>query len=423
MKASDSLTAIGPLTILALLGAFATPVLARPAKAPTAPVARPAPAPSMAPRVDDKPAPSAVSAQLDAPPPWPEPLWLVDAPSAERGSGDRGSGERRGGKRGAENHEGQDHQNRESIGAGAPAASAPTGGVPAANAPTDATESVGMMNMGHGGVKNLVLRRGADPANAPVVKLGDDGVSLQVLSADGKRWETPFTDMGKGGLRTKVELENFGFYSAYLLRKSAHGGVLDVQVAQAELLKGGMGHGVEYDPALFKPTLDDTAPIELVREHGPDERLMTSIHSGDKAVFLVRAYGKPLAGARVSLSTQQGWRKTVTSDQNGRVEFTLIRDYFPAWSDFNRSQSSVFLVWAEAETPEAGVYNGQGYSTTRYQTSMTARYYPAPYDYRSQAYALAIVMFVTAFTAFAVWFYRQRRQKPFKEIVFDEKLA
>ncbi len=439
MKARDLLAAIGALTAsLALSGAFAIPALARPAKAPAAPIARPAqePAPTVAPRVDENTVPSNVFAQSETPPPWPEPLWLL-----EGSAGDRAAGERRGdggARRSGEERQGHGGMNMGMDGGmreGAQATRAPeaggaSAGAPAANgstavAPVDANESNGMMSMGRmGGSKTLVLKRGSDPATAQVTKLEHGAASLQILGADGKRWETPFIEMGKNGVRAKVELENMGFYNAYLLQKSAHAGVLDVQVAQAELLKGGMGHAAtSVDPELFKPTLDDAAPIQLVREHAPDEKLMTSIHSGEKAAFLVRSYGKPVAGARVSLATQQGWRKTLTTDETGRVEFQLIRDYFPNWSDFNRSQAGVFLVWAQMETPEAGVYDGQSYSTTRYQTSMTARYYPSPYDYRSQATALAIVLFVAAFGGFGVWFYRQRRRTPFKEIVFDERIA
>lgn len=289
----------------------------------------------------------------------------------------------------------------------------------------EATEATAMSGMSFGRgptVKTLSLRTGAEPLSAKDETLPDS--SIQILANDGARSSTPLVNMGDAS-RAKVEIQNYGFYNAAVTRKAIHGKFLDVQIAQAELLKGAMAHGghSDHDPKLFKATMDDKASFELIREHGPDEKLWTTIRSGQKASFLVRSYGAPVAGARVTLVSQEGWRKTLATDANGRAEFTLVRDYFPDWADFNRRHSGVFLVWAEKEMPDAGVYGGQDYAATRYQASLSGRYYPSPVDYESYGYGVGIVVFVTAFAGLSIWLFRQRRKKSFKEIVFNEKLA
>ncbi len=402
MKTCVSLTATGAVTAaLVLFGAFATPVLARPSKAPTAPVAPPAPAPqpaAAAPRIEEQ----QIAPQADLSRPWAEPLWLSETPASRTRSKKAQATDAL--------DQNPDHQNH---------AGMTVGGAPMASAQADAAEA--MMDMGSGGVKTLWLRRGDDPATAPDAKLADEHISLQIVDADGKRWEAPLAPDPKGGLQAKVDLPRLGFYDAYLLRQSAQGGVRDVQLAKAELLKGTCCS--KHDNDLYKSAEDDTLPIELVREHASDEKLMTHIKSGENAVFVVRSYGKPVAGAKVTIETQEGWRKRASTDAAGRVEFTLVRDYFPNWSDFNRRKSGTFLVVAEFEQTDAGAIDGQNYSVTRYQTSMAGRYYPSPYDYQSYAYGLGLILGAAAIGGLAVWFHRYRRARPFKEIRFDERIA
>jgi hypothetical protein len=329
--------------------------------------------------------------------PWAEPLWLSDI-----------SGSRRAAKSVAPD-QAAEHENH-----GAMSSGAAMGAVQA-----DAAEA--NVDMGAGGSKALWLRRGADPASAPDAGLADEHVALQIVSGDGKRWEAPFARDPRGGLKAKIDLPSLGFYDAYVSREAVRDGVREVQIAKAEVLKGSCCS--KRDDALYKPAADDSTPIEIVRQHPPSEKLMTHINSGEKAVFIVRSHGKPVEGAKVSIETQEGWRKRAFTDADGRVEFTLVRDYLPDWSDFDRRKSGTFLVLAEVERPEAGALNGQSYSVTRYQATIAGRYYPAPSDYQSSAFALTIIFGMVAVGAFSVWFHRQRRRAPFREIVFDEKIA
>lgn len=177
---------------------------------------------------------------------------------------------------------------------------------------------------------------------------------------------------------------------------------------------------VDLDPDQKKAISDPSLPLEIIREHHDKEKLFTRITSGDEVAFAVQRLGKPLAGAKVTMLTQQGWQKTATTDESGRVAFTMIRDYFPSWNDFKRRTKESFVVVAEAETAEAGEYQGQPYSKTSYQATLSGRYSPSPYDYKSYAWGLGIAVFVFAFGGLGVYLYRRRRVKPFKEVRFSE---
>lgn len=336
--------------------------------------------------------------------PWPEPLWLSEAPPGGRG------------RKGAAP---ADHSSHDGTASATPAGLS-VGMAEMRNAEA-AAEGMVEMNS-HSGAKRVWLRRGDDPATASAVKPNvGERLTLQILAHDGRRWEAPLVDDGKGASNAKVDLPALGFYNAYLLRRSVQGGLLDVQVAKAELLKASCCSKRDFH--LYKPVMDDSAPIEIVREHQPDEKTMTRLSSGDKAAFLVRSFGKPVAGAKVTVQTQEGWRKRAVTGADGRVEFALVRDYFPEWSDFNRRKTGTFLVLAELETGEAGILDGEPYAATRYLTSIAGRYYPAPYDYQSYAYGLTLILVVMTLSGLLVWIYRRRRVKPFKEIRFDEQIA
>lgn len=271
----------------------------------------------------------------------------------------------------------------------------------------------------HVGAKQLWLRQGADPMRAPAAPVPATDATLHLVGANGQTWDvTPQSDAGR--FHAEIPLEEMGYYNAYLTQKSVSDGRLNVVVAKAELLKGTCcKKGV--DPVQEKPINDAGLPIELVRDHLPDEKLYTHMVSGDKVHFTVQSYGKPLAGASVTLATQLGWRKTVVSGADGGVEFTLIRDYFPEWTKFYRLNKQTFLVSAEADVPSSGEYDGKPYKSIHYLTSLSGKYSPSPYDYRSYAFGLGISLGVVVILGAGVYAYRRRRAKPFQEVRFNEQ--
>lgn len=272
----------------------------------------------------------------------------------------------------------------------------------------------------HSGTKRLWLRQGDDPASAGYVAATGFSADINLLDAKGKRSQIAPTP-ANGLAHAKCEFPDLGFYNAYLSRESVANGVKRVQLAKAEMLKGSccMKSG-DVEPAQTKAISDPDLPLEIVREHEPDEKLFTRIVSGDKIRLTINRQGKPAAGVAVTMLTQQGWQKKATSDSNGLVEFTMIRDYFPAWSDFKRRTKETFLIVADAEEAAAGNYNGEAYSRVAYQATLSGRYAPSPYDYKSYAWGLGVSVFVLAFGGLSIYLYRRRRLRPFKEVRFNE---
>lgn len=279
------------------------------------------------------------------------------------------------------------------------------------------TEGESMDNT-HSGNKQLWLRSGDNVAAAGFVKSGASTQSLCVIDGNGLRQE--LTAAAENGLyHVKVDLPELGFYNAYLVNRGIVNGVLDVSVAKAELLKGSCCVKNAND-ALLKTAINDQAPLELVRTHLPDEGLFTRLASGDPLNFTVLSNGKPQAGVTVTMITQQGWRNSAVSDIEGRVGFTLIRDYFPTWEDFQRRHKETFLVVAEREEAVVGELNGNHYNSTRYRSTLSGSYYPSSADYRSYAIGLGVGLFVVAFGGLAIFLFRRRRLKPYREVRFHE---
>lgn len=280
-----------------------------------------------------------------------------------------------------------------------------------------AVADAGERTMNHADMKHLWLRRGDTPArSAPVVVAGNP--PLRVVAATGQSWEVVPAE-AEGGYHARIGVSDMGFYNAYLTRATLADGQLDAVVAKAEVLKGTCcKKGV--DAVQEQAVGDASQPIELVRDHMPDEKLFTRLVSGDVVSFTVTSFGKPLPGATVTLTTQQGWSKSVASDGDGRVSFTLIRDYYPSWDKFWRLNKQTFLVVAEARSGP-GTWQGQPFRSARLRTTLAGKYSPSPTDYRSYAFGLGISLGLVVFLGSAVYLYRRRRVRPFREVRFDEK--
>ncbi|MDP2795810.1 MAG: hypothetical protein Q8O25_17275 [Sulfurisoma sp.] len=273
----------------------------------------------------------------------------------------------------------------------------------------------------HSGTKRLWLRQGDDPAKAEYVSADALTADIHLIDANGKRDQVFQTPTG-GLAHAQFDFEEMGFRNAYVSRTSAQNGILRVQLAKAELLKGSCCvKSVDIDPAQLKAISDPKLPLEIVRAHKSDEKFMTRMMSGDKIIFTLYRLGQPLPNASITMLTQQGWQKRAMSDEKGEVEFTLIRDYFPAWNDFKRRTKETFVVVAEAEAAERGTHQGLPYSKVLYQATLSGKYQPSPYDYKSYAWGLGIAVFVFAFGGLGIYLYRRRRVKPFQEVRFDEK--
>jgi hypothetical protein len=286
---------------------------------------------------------------------------------------------------------------------------------------------MGGMSMGgeHGGppMKRLWLRAGADPQKAPFAhQEADASVETLLVTPLGKPEGEPLLSPAEGHKGLAFEMPAQGFYRIYVTTRKLQGDTLNVSVAKTEV--GNFGHGgdeEEQKRAMTAPRVLENAAIEIVRERQDKEGPFSQIRSGTDQAFIVLQKGLPAANARVRFVSHAGWVKEAVSDEQGRVSFQIIRDYFPPWDEFQKRFKANYLVIAEVAASEAGNHNDQPYTRVRYQATLAGNYSPSPNDYRSYAWGLGVGLLAVLFSGVAIYLYRRRRLKPFQEVRFDEK--
>ena len=272
-------------------------------------------------------------------------------------------------------------------------------------------------------IKRLWLRAGADPQKSGFAREdGEAQIDMTLVTPQGRPEGEPLPLAEEGKKNLAFEMPTQGYYRLYHTTRKLQGDTLAISVAKAEVTN--FSHGAteeERSVALAAPRVLESAPIEIVREKNPGEKLFFQLKSGEEQAFVVLQKGLPLQGARVRFVSHNGWSKEAMSDEQGRVSFQIVRDYFPGWSDFQKRFKATYLVIAEANAAETGRFADQQYSTVRYQATLAGAYYPSPDDYRSYAWGLGIGFAFLLFCGTAVYLYRRRRVKPFQEVRFDEK--
>jgi hypothetical protein len=272
-------------------------------------------------------------------------------------------------------------------------------------------------------VKKLWLRAGADPQKSGFAREDTEAVVETLLvTPQGKPEGEPLPPAEDGKRNLSFEMPVQGYYRLYLITRKLQGDSLSVSVAKSEITN--FSHGAteeERSVALAAPRILESAPIEIVREKNPEEKLFFQLKSGDEQAFVVLQKGLPVQGARVRFVSHNGWTKEAVSDEQGRVSFQVVRDYFPSWDEFQKRFKATWLVIAEASAAENGSFKDQPYGNVRYQATLSGAYYPSPDDYRSYAWGLGIGFAFLLFCGTAIYLYRRRRVKPFAEVRFDEK--
>lgn len=286
----------------------------------------------------------------------------------------------------------------------------------------------GMGGMSMGGdrsgppTKRLWLRAGSDPVKSGFAK-EDAEAPAEILLVKPQGALTgealPAPEDGKKNLAFVMPVQ--GYYRLYVTTRKLQGDTLNISVAKAEVSNfSHSGDEEERSVALTAARVLETAPIEIVREKVANEPTFFQLKSGDEQAFVVLQKGLPAQGARVRFVSHEGWSKEAVSDEQGRVSFQVIRDYFPPWNDFQKRFKGTYLVIADVSATESGMYKAQSYTSVRYQATLAGSYYPATEDYRSYAWGLGVSLLFVLFCGVAVYLYRRRRIKTFQEVRFNE---
>lgn len=281
----------------------------------------------------------------------------------------------------------------------------------------------GMADTGMGGNpagripnKRLWLRSGSNPLTAGSVPADEP-----VLLLDAKQQPSTVEVEAHGGpYNVTFPMPEPGVYNAYFVRRAVDQETLAVTVAKAEVMRSAGHSKVEGEAQLMLPRTDDRVPVEIVRQRKDKEGLFTRINYGDVITFQVLRQGKPVQNARVTFTSGQGWSNSAQSDEDGRTSFVVIRDYFPEWREFDRRHRETFVVSASFSVDQAGDWQGSAYRNVRYTTTLAGAYYPSIEDYESYAWGLGIAFVALLFSGTAIYLYRRRRVRPYREVSFDE---
>ncbi len=184
----------------------------------------------------------------------------------------------------------------------------------------------------------------------------------------------------------------------------------------------GWGHDHRFNPERRHLHKFDQAPLEILVDNLWDKNFHSTVMSGDMITFRVFSFGKPAGRACVLVESEKGWQKEVLTNDEGIGAIQMIRDYYPAsWRTFNRSKPGRLKLTARYETEETGLFEGEVYDHVRMSATFAWRYFPARQEYVSYTNGLLIAFVALVFSGFGVFYFRERRKKPYREIRFDEK--
>ncbi len=245
--------------------------------------------------------------------------------------------------------------------------------------------------------------------------LGDIEGELYLLDANLTTTELQQSeDRGCKSVGFKVP-EN-GYYNLFYINKQVKNDTLYLSTAKYEYLR--YNHGkVAYDKEKMSAHTIKEVPFDILRLREEDnEKFYHAFYSGDTIKLKVLLDSQPIEGAYITLSTRTGWSKTIKTDKDGIASFVLIKDYFPQWDEFDRRYKNRFIVSASYTKNTNGEYLSQKYTKVKYLATYPALYYPGKEDYESYSYALLFATATALISGFVIYWYRKRRQKPFKEV-------
>ncbi len=200
---------------------------------------------------------------------------------------------------------------------------------------------------------------------------------------------------------------------SYRMIAHRNGGVSDGRLTRYYSFYAFMSHGDKPDKKETKQQAREgyfkgKPEFEIARYYG-DETSRYSNRTGDKVHLRILHRGQPVGGAYISLTTEQNWRQGKYSDQNGEVDFTLIKEDYPE-DGVDKRNSELYVVRVEHEVAQSGVSGANPYDSVRYVATMSLRVSPSKLDWESNstAYLVAMLTIIGAGAAIAV---RRRRKR------------
>lgn len=253
------------------------------------------------------------------------------------------------------------------------------------------------------------------------------GLTVSALQPDGSPRSVEVQPLAEG-LQLTVDTPMgegpaHGANNIYAVDRRVVDGVLEVRTAKWLTIHHncGWGHDHKFDELRQTSQAGTDIPLEIVIDDLWDTNFHSKVMSGDELHIHVLSEGRGVGGAEITVTSDKGWSKTLTSKEDGSASLQLIRDYYPRnWLSFDRDSKSAFTVEAAYEKVERGVYQNSFYDKARLSTTFAWRYYPSAREYQSYAWGLGIALVFSLGSGTGVYAYRERRKRPAREIVFDE---
>lgn len=264
------------------------------------------------------------------------------------------------------------------------------------------------------------LRKGNSIKDATYICLPDSiDYQLKLISPTGQ--EEPISLEQNKACYVKFELNEEGYYNAYLILKNGTQDTLYVNIAKAELLSHSCRNGhhkkLEARPVQYYPEITE---FEIIRLRHPHEDYHYFASSGDTETFKALMNGKPLPGVKITINTEKGWSKTGFTDKNGEFKIQFLQDYFSNWQELNKRKTHYYMLEADYIQPKDNQYKGKNYKYTHYILTMSDGYRPSRTMYASMVWGLIVFLTALIISIAGIFFYKERRKRPYKEIKFDE---
>lgn len=247
-------------------------------------------------------------------------------------------------------------------------------------------------------------------------------ISAELYILDANLQTTKLSQSEEDGCKSvSFKMPDNGYYNLFYLDKAIKEKILYSKTAKYEFMRFNHSSDAIYDEEKMSAHSIKEVPFDILRLREDGETFYHRLYSGDKIRLQVLLNSKPIEGATITLSTMTGWSKTLKTDKNGIAVFTLIDDYFPQWNRYDKRHKNEFLLTASYTEDLAGTQGDKGYDKIKYTSTYASLYYPGESAYTSYAYGLVAAIFTAILSGFIVYFFRRGREKPFKEVRFDEE--